>query len=312
MDNEKFLGSDRVLDFWNGIKKYVGEHVAYPLYAYDGVNIKDKFKGEMDYTEPWVWIQQRLAVRDISGLHINDYFVAECKDNSGNSVTLQMQIADINHDLGFMDAEITAFHIDFISKDLWPELHAWNKVNYNNGLEAEPNPWLCSDLYAWLNSKKMRVPNDTTVNPSMADMDYTATGVLDKLPASLRNIIVERRDYPPRRYSNGGLLIDDNGWGPWKNIGKLWVPNEIEVYGQIAWGTRSSYNIGVTHQFPIFVDGRTRIKRPGTRNDRGSYWLRSTSSGSSSRATSVGSFGYATIYDTISGIGSPICFRISG
>lgn len=278
------------------------------LYAYDGVNIKEKFAGEMDFTEPWIWIQQRLAARDISGLYIKDYFEVTVNDNSGNPVTHLIQIWDINHDLGFMDIEITGFHVDFGSKDLWPELRAWNKVSYNNGLEGEPNPWLCSDLYAWLNSKKMNVPNATAT----VAVDYTTTGVLDKLPASLQSIIVERRDYGPQRYSKDGLLADDNNWGPWKDFGKLWVPNETEVYSQIVWGTRSGYSVGTSHQFPIFMDGRTRIKHLGTGGSRYAWWLRTAYSGNSTSAVFVSTSGFSSNNAAYTSIGVPVCFRISG
>ena len=190
------LGKDGHLYYDAPPKLDLGRVVSelYPLdfYAYDGVDLTVKFSSEISkYDDVWAWLKARLTAQDISGLHIKDYVPLTVKNNSGNNVTLQMQIADINHDLGFMDAEITKFHIDFISKDLWPELHVWNKVNYNNGLAKETDPWLCSDLCAWLNSKKMQVPNATTVNPEMTDVDYTTTGVLDKLPATLQSIIVE-------------------------------------------------------------------------------------------------------------------------
>lgn len=283
------------------------------LYAYDGMNIKDKFKGEMDFTtEPWEWIRQRCAARDLSGLHIKDYFEVTVKDNHKNDVLIQAQIGGINHDLGFMDTEIAEFHIDFFSKRLWPEDHQWNKANYNNGLEGEPNPWLCSDLYAWLNSKKMEVPNATTANPATVAVDYTTTGVFDKLPATLQRVIVERRDYPPKRYSKDGLLGDNNGWGNWKNIGKLWVPNETEVYGQTIWSTQNGFDVGATHQFPIFADGRMRIKRINS-VDRRCWWLRSTYSGNSTYPTLVGYEGCAERYAaSYPGIFAPICFRMFG
>lgn len=285
---------------------------AYPLYAYDGVNIAEKFAGEMDYTEPWVWIQQRLAAQDISGLHIKDWFELTVNDNSGKPVTLQMQIADINHDLGFADTEITAFHIDFISKDLWPEQHVWNEVSYNNGLSTEPDPWLCSDLKAWLNSETANVPNAATPSPDTVAVDYTTTGVLDKLPASLQNVIVERRSLEPSRFKDGELLTDDTAWD-WKNIGKLWVPNETEVYSQIVCGTHTIYSVGETHQFPIFTDGKTRIKHLGATGARNHWWLRSADSGTSMYVAYINYDGGASRYSAMFAVvGAPICFRISG
>lgn len=281
---------------------------AHPLYAYDGVNIKEKFAGEMDFTEPWVWVRQRLAAQDLSGLHIKDYIPATTTDGK----TLICQIADLNHDLGFTDTEITKYHIDFISKDLWPEAHQWNKVNYNNGLSAEPDPWLVSDLKAWLNSETANVPNATAVNPETAPVNYSTTGVYDKLPVTLRDVIVERRSLGPSRFNAGDLLTDDTTWA-WKNIGKLWVPNETEVCGQIVWGTRNGYSVGETHQFPIFTDGKMRIKHLGNGGSRYAWWLRAASSGNSTSAALVGRNGHANYTTTSSaGLGAPVCFRISG
>lgn len=279
---------------------------AYALYAYDGVNIKDKFSGEMERTDPWIWVQQRLSAQDLSGLHIKDYFEVTAGGN-----LLQMQIADVNHDLHFGDTEITKYHIDFISKDLWPTEHQWNKKNYNNGLASEPGPWLCSDLYAWLNSKSMSVPNAETANPSTIAVNYTSTGVYDKLPETLRNVIIERRTLVPTRYNSGNLLTDDAAVA-WKNIGKLWVPNETEVYGQIVWGTNNGYSVGETHQFPIFTDGKMRIKCIGNGGSRGTWWLRSVASGDSTGATYVNNAGvaYRNIAST-TGLCAPVCFRIS-
>lgn len=279
---------------------------AYPLYTYDGVNIAEKFAGEMDFTPPWVWSQQRMAARDISGLHIKDYFEVEAGGN-----LLQMQLWDLNHDLGFTDTEITAFHADFGSKDLWPELHVWNKVNYNNGLSTEADPWLCSDLKAWLNSEEADVPNEAKASPQTTHVNYTTTGVYDKLPTALKNAIIERRSLEPSRFNASDLLTDDTTWA-WKNIGKLWVPNETEVYSQVVWGTRNGYSVGETHQFPIFMDGKMRIKHFGTGGSRYRWWLRSARSGNSTYAAYVANYGDASGRTTsYIGIGAPVCFRIS-
>lgn len=279
---------------------------AYALYNYDGVNIKEKFAGEMDFTDPWVWIQQRLAAHDVSGLHIKDCFEATVAGN-----LLRMRILDINHDLHFGDEEIAGWHIDFGSEDLWPEAHAWNKVTHNNGISTEGSPWLASDLYAWLNSKSMNVPNAATANPATIAVDYSTTGVYDKLPESLKGVIVERRSREPVRYNSGSLLKDDNNW-IWKNIGKLWVPDETEVYGQVAWGTHSGYSIGTAHQFPIFMDGKMRIKHLGSGGSRCTWWLRHSSSGYTENVTCVLNDGSASSGSTITAtVGAPVCFRIS-
>lgn len=281
--------------------------LAYAPYLYDGVNIKEKFAGEMDYTDPWIWIQQRLAMKDVTGLHIKDFFEVMADGN-----LLQMQIGDINHDLYFAEPEIVLAHIDFISKDMWPIVHQWNKAKYNNGLKDEADPWLCSDLKAWLNSEATTVPNSAKANPDTISVDYSTTGVFDKLPVSLQNIIIERCSLEPLRFKDGELLTDDTNWA-WKKIGKLWVPNETEVYGQIIWGTHNGYGVGETHQFPIFTDGKMRIKRLGVVGSRSPWWFRSVASGDSTQATIVGYTGGANPSPaTNASVGAPVCFRISG
>ena len=277
-----------------------------PLYQYDGEDLTVKFASEIaQYSDVCAWLKARLAAKNISGIFVKDFF----KFTTSNNVTFTARIADINHDLGSGDTEITKYHIDFICDELWPDNHVWNKVNYNNGLAAEPSPWLCSDLYHFLNSLSGDVPNGTGADPATVAVDYTSTGVLDKFPAWLRGSIVERRSLEPTRYAAGALLTDDNSWA-WKNIGKLWVPSEVEYYGFIAWGTRSGYSIGDNHMYSLMQDGKMRIKRKSD-GSRHTLWLRRTHSGSSTGATCCGAYGYASEGGCASTlVVPPVCFRI--
>ena len=277
-----------------------------PLYQYDGKDLTAAFANEIaNYSDVGAWLKARLTAHNIEGMFIKDYFTF----TTSNGVTLKPRIADINHDFGYGDTEVTKWHIDFICDELWPDSHVWNKVNYNNGIAAEPSPWCASDLKKWLNSESGDVPNGTGADPATVAVDYTTTGVFDKLPTWLKNVIVERRSMEPTRYTAGSLLTDDASLA-WKNIGKLWVPNEIEVYGFIAWGTRNGYSIGETHQFLIFHDGKMHVKRRS--GSRYSWWLRRAYSGGSTYAALVGGIGDAS-YDLARyiGAGAPVCFRIS-
>ena len=280
---------------------------------YDGKDLTVAFATEIAASpyngDVWAWLKGRLTAKNLTGIFVKDYISFTCKDNSNNDVTIKSVIAGINHDLGYNDTEITAWHIDFISEDVWPENHVWNKANYNNGIAAEPAPWCASDLKAFLNSASGNVPNAATADPATVAVNYSSTGVYDKLPAALKAVIVERRTLEPTRYSAGNLLTDDASWA-WKDIGKLWIPNETEVYAQIAWGTRNGYSIGTTHQYPIFTDGKMRIKRKS--GSRAHWWLRSAFSGNSTYAAYVNNAGHAALLNaSLAGIAVPVCFRIS-
>ena len=288
-------------------EKYIAQNFGYNFPVYSGTNLAVKFADEIaNYSDVWAWLKARLTAKNLTGIHIKDYIPF----TTTNGIALTARIADINHDLGYGDTEVTAWHIDFICDELWPDNHVWNKVNYNNGIAAEPSPWCACDLKKWLNSESGSVPNGTGADPATVAVDYTSTGVFDKLPAALQAVIVERRSLEPTRYTAGSLLTDDASWA-WKNIGKLWVPNETEVHGQVVWGTRNGYGVGETHQYPLFRDGKMRIKRKPD-GSRYYFWCRSVHSGNSPNAAHVGRSGSADYNGcTHAWIASPVCFRAS-
>lgn len=171
-------------------------------------------------------------------------------------------------------------------------------------------PWLASDLYHWLNSLAGQVPNGTGLNPAVKHVDYTQGGVYYYLPANLKNVIVEKRAYLPKRYSASGLLSDDNAGG-WENIGKLWLPSECEVYGAPCWGGKGGYaTMGNNIQYPIFAHNMNRVKkRSGSRD---TWWVLSFYSGNTTYWCIVANYGYASsLLVSNPYIAAPVCFRIS-
>lgn len=287
-------------------KRYFDTAFEYALYAYDGADLTVKFAMEIAlHSDVWAWLKARLAAHNVAGIHIKDYIPVTCT----NGYVLKMQVAGINQYLRFNGTELTAWHIDFISKDLWPDKHVWNKVNYNNGLSTNQLPYLCSDLKAWLNSESASVPNGTVADPATVAVDYSSTGVLDKLPAELRNAITPKQALLSKRYTAGSLLTDDNSWD-WGTLGKLWVPAEMEVYGTCVWGTKG-YSQGAFTQYPIFRDSKMRIKGLGNGGGRYYWWLLTPYSGSSATAADVTGDGLARYYDaSYEWVGAPVCFRI--
>lgn len=275
---------------------------------YPGVDLTVKFAGEIGSTNVWTWIKQRIDAAEMDGyegLNIHDYipFVA-----GGNVIKAEIGGIDTYYNYG--DTAVP-HHIDFISRDCWPDTHVFNKVNYNNGTSVSPSPWLASDLYAWLNSLAMQVPNATTANPAMVDVDYSATGVYDKLPAELKAVIVQKRALLPSRYTAGSLLTDDNSWA-WADMGKLWIPSEIEVYGCEHWGSKNGYSSGGFQQYPIFATNMKRVKGAGDGGTRATWWLLSAYGGHSASFARVSSGGHGSYHSASNAaIRAPLCFRIA-
>lgn len=275
---------------------------------YEGVNLAEKFASEIAAApyngNPWAWIKARITAEYFTGIRVGDYIPF----TTTNGVTLNAQIAGINTYKNYGDTPIGS-HIDFICKELWGTLHPINKVNYNNGTESQPHPWLASDLYLYLNSLSGSVPNGTAVNPETVEVDYTADGVYYYLPDELKAVIKEKRLLLPKRYSASGLLTDDNQWG-WANIGKLWLPDECEVCGMPIWGGKGGYSLGGSGlQYPLFAGNMNRLKfRNGSRSY---WWLLSPCSGDSLSWCAVyadGACYYRYAYDGY--FAAPVCFRV--
>lgn len=278
---------------------------------YNGVDLTVKFATEIKgYATPWAWIQARIKAAKFTEIHVGDYIPFALTDGK----TFKAEIAGIDTYYNYGDAAV-GHHIDFITRDCHPDTHVFNKVNYNNGLAAEKSPWLVSDLYAWLNSKAMDVPNGTTADPATVAVNYTATGVLDKIPAALSAVIIEKRALVPIRYAAGLLLTDDNGW-EWKNLGKLWIPFEVEMYGCGMWGSMvpatPGHSIGGFVQYPLFAQNMRRIKGAGDGGSRAGWWLGSAGGGGSTNFAIVATSGTAdTPSATYTGVRAAFGFRIA-
>ena len=139
----------------------------------------------------------------------------------------------------------------------------WNTANTNQGTADVKNPYLNSNLKAW---EKL----------------FEAC-----LPEGLTKYLLTQRVLLEERYSASGALSDSNSWS-WQDIGKVWSPSEMEVYGCPVWGTKG-YSVGFDCQFDLFRDTAHRLN--GTRYG---WWLRSVMGGSSSYVCCVTSSGYAS------------------
>ena len=278
----------------------------------------------------WAWIKARITNGNFDGIHVGDYIpftlsAGTITDSdtsySITSKTLNAAIAGINTYKGYGDTEI-GNHIDFITTNCIGTNIPYNKTNHNNGTSTYQNPFMASKIYACLNG----IDNTGTGYDSTA-YGYNASsgGVFQLLPEALRNVIISKRIFAPKRYSGSGHLTEANGrewesWGTAVNSGGvtrgLWLPTEVEVYGYPVNATGGKEaNSGICNelvagcvQYPLFAG---TAGKPHKVKNRVSWWLSSVASGSSTRACSVGSAGDAIAYDcAYTNISVPVCFRI--
>lgn len=272
---------------------------------YEGVDLTQKFADEIEkYSDPWAWIQARMNANKFSGLHVCDYIPF----TTTNGYAFNAQIGGINtyYKTGTTPQKR---HIDFITKESWPEYFRMNLANYNNGTEAEPVPWLASNGYLYVNSLAGQVPNSDTLPLEMVDVDYTTSGIYYYLPDELKAVIAEKEVWTNTRYSASGLLQTDNSTQA-ATIGKLWLLDEIEIHGRRINGTQKKETNIV--QYPIFANNANKSKYKQGTYTRVSTWQinpMENNSGAFCIVSATGVASGANANDT-GGRRTPICFRI--
>ena len=248
---------------------------------YEGVDLTVEFAEEIaEYDNVWRWLKARISAHKLDGIHVEDYI-----DIYMGSYQIRMQVAGINTYEKTTDQEL-GYHIDFISKDLYPETVKWNTTNNNNGNATSAHPYLVSNLKTFLN------------------------GLVSSLPSEVASVISEKRFLLESRYSSSGALTDSNSWA-WQSLGKLWVPSEYEVFGSLIWASKP-FGAGQAVQYPIFANNwKNRIKGAGHNGARADWWLVSVTSGNSTNACIVSYNGLAGHTNASDALRVPVCFRIT-
>lgn len=242
-----------------------------------------------ELSEDWASLQARIQDGNFKGIYIGDYKPIVL--TTGEIVV--MEVAGIDQYYRCGDQEI-GHHVDFISRDCLAGAKAFNDANTNNGTEEEPNPWRASKLFQTLNDE--------------------TSGVYATLPADLKPCIIEKRARLESRYSEAGALNGSTGWA-WNSMGKLWLPTEVEVFGNTFWSDGDAGwtgGGGCNLQYPIFYGGAKRaIKGAGNGGARCGWWEAVAQRRSAAYMCGVGYDGAADgVVATRGGIYVPLCFRI--
>lgn len=251
---------------------------------FNAVASPDLYPGRELTEFTWAQLQAKARSGDFSNLRVGDYKTITVGGN-----TVKMQIAGMDTYFRTTDAsgQGLGHHIDFISKDCLPGTQKYNSTNNNNGTADEPNPFLASELHEYL---------EGTVYPS--------------LPSDVQAVITNKRFLCESRYSAEGALTESTAWS-WKDLGKLWLPSEYEVFGSCIWSDKT-WGSGQAVQYPIFANSwKNRIKGNGNGGSRTHWWLLSAVSGYSTRFCVVYYGGGAGLYPASDSYCVPLCFRVS-
>lgn len=236
--------------------------------TFEGRNIEVLFEDEIanGYANAWEYLADRVDMaatigkKAYAGLRERDFVNIAIESN-----TYPYEIGGFDYDRGCGDPE-QGPSILMVTHMAFPERVKWNNANDNNGTAAQPFPYLASNVFNYLNNT-----------------------LLPKFPAAVRAVMKERVALVESRYSASAKLTASNNWA-WKNIGRLWLPSEPELFGRNQWG--DPFGDAQGSQFPNFRDPSDRIFRTPD-GERSHVWSRSVAAGDSVRACDAGADGHA-------------------
>ena len=286
---------------------------------YTGTNLETKFANEiLLHNNVYEWLQNRKNTGNFEGIHVGDYFSTSIKAGTiaGYSIAAQTftcRIVGINTYKYCADTNIgNMFYI--MTDQVINTPIKWNPADNNNGTSVQKNPWLASAMYAILNG----VNNYDATNGynKVAHGADGGAGIISLLPTELQAVLKQKRNILDERYSASGLLTGGTGWN-WADMGKLWLPNEIEVYGC---GIRSNVcqtagfwfpEAGLSIQFPWFANNCEHRIKKNSSGGRCNWWLSSVASYNSTSVCGVIYGGFAnSSAATNATIYVPLCFCI--
>lgn len=244
---------------------------------YGGQSIATILAGEIGSGTVYDALHKRIAAGNFAGLRVGDYIDVPLVSASNVAAQQSVRFLLAHFDPYYQCGDSAkGHHIAFIAsapvavaKTVTGVANGsylmWNTANTNQGTADVKNPYLNSNLKAW---EKL----------------FEAC-----LPEGLTKYLLTQRVLLEERYSASGALSDSNSCS-WQDIGKVWSPSEMEVYGCPVWGTKG-YSVGFDCQFDLFRDTAHRLN--GTRY---AWWLRSVASGSAPGVCYVSYGGSATCY----------------
>ena len=247
----------------------------------------DMNKGK-ELTETWAALSKRIKAGDTSNIHIGDW-----KKITIDTEDIIMEVAGVNTYYRCGDQEIK-YHVDFISRDCMKTAVQMRAEAKNNGKSNDvKNPFMSSTLFDSINN--------------------TSNGILSKLPDDLKDLVIQKRALVEAKYNASSQVNASTGWD-WKDMGKIWLPTEREVFGDSIWCEQTwSGGGGCNIQYPIFAGVKNSlIKHKGNGvEDAAVWWTASAATGSATEFVTVNNQGSSEKKAANAGeVYIPLCFRI--
>lgn len=211
------------------------------------------------------------------------------------NANMKMEVAAINPYLRHGDTELTAQHVLMCSRDCMPptlQYRCNNSVWFDT---AQVNPWRGSALWETLNNAEDGIIKLVEATALGA---YVFKGPNNKGMRAMLATMAAGAGSP-------------SNWA-WTDRGRLFLPEEREVYGSPTWGSASGYVAGnLYNKWPIF-NGTSRhvIKGAGDGGGRSYWWLETADSATYfARVNYSGCANNYAAADTA--IRVPLCFLVT-
>ena len=292
--------------------------------VYAGENLNNKFATEIAAAgDIWDFLHARAQAGNYEGIHIGDYFtfttnqgtVKGIHTDTSNPVPTSVSIPAqtrtgyiMGLDVYTSSGDTAIGHEIAVWAGFGDHYCQWNPTNNNNGTSTNPEAWLACKLKAVLNGEN----NLSSNKIGATGCDALNAGYLQLFPSKARGYMVTKRAFVGTRYSSTAALTDSAVGTRWIDMGKLWAPTEMEVYGCMIHSIKNTFpqteGYYLNRQYPLFRMGQ---KFGMLRFGRVHWWLSSPTSGASTLACSVHAFGtsYCTS-TTFAYVRAPLCFNI--
>ena len=250
--------------------------------------LQGRFPEGKELTESWQSLHNRIILGNFQGIHIGDY--KEITLTTGEEVV--MEVAGIDTYRKGCKKEVI-HHIDFISRDCLFEAHRMNQTDTNVGTDDIKWPWLSSEMYSTLNDE--------------------TNGIYSTLPDNLKPYIIEKNARYEQHYFSEDLQNTYKGFD-WIDIGKLWLPTEVEIFGHTCCSNiKCGSGGGCNMRYPIFEFSTDHIiKGKGKNGSDTTYYI------SNIADSNTTSFCYVDHHGSVDGwynasraLNIPLCFRIA-
>lgn len=226
---------------------------------------------------------------EYNNIHVGDYFPIKLTNN--NTINMIVMGIDTYYNTG---EEPIPHHIDLISKEQLAG-RSFNVGAYNAGNNSSNYPWSLMSLKAYLNSEVADVAYSAS---ETRHVDYRADGFSNLLPDIAKLTTIPKYVYSGNRGTN---ITNDNSY-TWHNLGKVWIPSEVEVFGSCILGTPIYNSLGQV-QYPLFKAFTNRCAEY-------SWWTYTPRASGTNMIVSVANDGHLTSNTATSLLHPRICLRI--